>query len=102
MRRELAHSASTPAVADRTAGNGSNPQLLVRHAHCERVWHQCGRSLGGYTVPGSHDQPGVADRHMRRSDLDHRRMAARTEAGYWIAIVAMRAAATNVADIWSS
>jgi hypothetical protein len=29
----------------------------------------------------------------------HRRMAARTEAGYWIAIVAMRAAATNVADI---
>jgi uncharacterized membrane-anchored protein len=29
----------------------------------------------------------------------HRRMAARTEGGYWIAIVAMRAAATNVADI---
>ncbi len=28
----------------------------------------------------------------------HRRAAARTEAGYWIAIVAMRAAATNLAD----
>jgi uncharacterized membrane-anchored protein len=29
----------------------------------------------------------------------HRRAAARTEAGYWVAIVAMRAAATNLADI---
>ena len=29
----------------------------------------------------------------------HRRCAARTEAGYWVAIVAMRAAATNLADI---
>lgn len=29
----------------------------------------------------------------------HRRGAARTEAGYWVAIVAMRAAATNLADI---
>jgi uncharacterized membrane-anchored protein len=29
----------------------------------------------------------------------HRRSAARTEVGYWVAIVAMRAAATNVADI---
>jgi uncharacterized membrane-anchored protein len=29
----------------------------------------------------------------------HRRAAWRTEAGYWVAIVAMRAAATNVADI---
>jgi uncharacterized membrane-anchored protein len=29
----------------------------------------------------------------------HRRAAARTEAGYWLAIVAMRAAATNLADI---
>jgi uncharacterized membrane-anchored protein len=29
----------------------------------------------------------------------HRRTAAPTEAGYWVAIVAMRAAATNVADI---
>jgi uncharacterized membrane-anchored protein len=29
----------------------------------------------------------------------HRRSAQRTEAGYWVAIVAMRAAATNVADI---
>src|SRR4051812_37640740 len=29
----------------------------------------------------------------------HRRTAWRTEAGYWVAIVAMRAAATNVADI---
>jgi uncharacterized membrane-anchored protein len=29
----------------------------------------------------------------------HRRMATRTEAGYWTAIVAMRAAATNVADL---
>ena len=31
----------------------------------------------------------------------HRRAAARTEAGYWIAIVAMRAAATNLADIFT-
>ena len=29
----------------------------------------------------------------------HRRAAAHTEAGYWVAIVAMRAAATNLADI---
>jgi len=29
----------------------------------------------------------------------HRRAAARTEIGYWLAIVAMRAAATNLADI---
>lgn len=29
----------------------------------------------------------------------HRRAAASTEAGYWVAIVAMRAAATNLADI---
>jgi uncharacterized membrane-anchored protein len=29
----------------------------------------------------------------------HRRAAARTEAGYWLAIVGMRAAATNLADI---
>jgi uncharacterized membrane-anchored protein len=29
----------------------------------------------------------------------HRRAASPTEAGYWVAIVAMRAAATNVADI---
>jgi uncharacterized membrane-anchored protein len=29
----------------------------------------------------------------------HRRAAARTETGYWVAIVAMRAAATNLADI---
>ena len=29
----------------------------------------------------------------------HRRAAARTEAGYWVAIVVMRAAATNLADI---
>lgn len=29
----------------------------------------------------------------------HRRAAARNETGYWIAIVAMRAAATNLADI---
>jgi uncharacterized membrane-anchored protein len=29
----------------------------------------------------------------------HRRVAARAEAGYWVAIVAMRAAATNLADI---
>jgi uncharacterized membrane-anchored protein len=31
----------------------------------------------------------------------HRRAAARTEAGYWLAIVAMRAAATNLADIFT-
>jgi uncharacterized membrane-anchored protein len=31
----------------------------------------------------------------------HRRTAARTEAGYWLAIVAMRAAATNLADIFT-
>jgi len=31
----------------------------------------------------------------------HRRTAAPTEAGYWIAIVAMRAAATNLADIFT-
>jgi uncharacterized membrane-anchored protein len=31
----------------------------------------------------------------------HRRAAARTEAGYWVAIVAMRAAATNLADIFT-
>jgi uncharacterized membrane-anchored protein len=31
----------------------------------------------------------------------HRRAAARTEAGYWVAIVAMRAAATNLADLIS-
>jgi uncharacterized membrane-anchored protein len=33
--------------------------------------------------------------------LFHRRAAARTEAGYWLAIVAMRAAATNLADIFT-
>lgn len=31
----------------------------------------------------------------------HRRAAARTEAGYWLAIVVMRAAATNLADIFT-
>jgi uncharacterized membrane-anchored protein len=31
----------------------------------------------------------------------HRRAAARTEAGYWLAIIAMRAAATNLADIFT-
>jgi uncharacterized membrane-anchored protein len=31
----------------------------------------------------------------------HRRASLRTEAGYWIAIVAMRAAATNLADIFT-
>jgi uncharacterized membrane-anchored protein len=31
----------------------------------------------------------------------HRRTFARTEAGYWIAIVAMRAAATNLADLFT-
>ena len=31
----------------------------------------------------------------------HRRAAAHTEAGYWLAIVAMRAAATNLADIFT-
>jgi uncharacterized membrane-anchored protein len=31
----------------------------------------------------------------------HRRAALRTEAGYWLAIVAMRAAATNLADIFT-
>ena len=33
--------------------------------------------------------------------LYDRRAAARTEAGYWVAIVAMRAAATNLADIFT-
>jgi uncharacterized membrane-anchored protein len=68
---------------------------VICHACGKRAGHQDGRSLGGDPVSGLASRLVICAAAV----WFDRRAAARTEAAYWVAIVAMRAAATNLADI---
>ncbi len=87
------HTATHPACPER------DQRLLVRHARRERPRHQPGRPLGWDIVSWAADQLLAALLLITVVAVAFDRIAgARFEAGYWVAIIAMRAAATNPAD----
>jgi uncharacterized membrane-anchored protein len=99
MRRELAQSASTPAVATSPQGMEVTRSYWFAMLAASAFGTNVGDLWAEILFPGRTTSLASLLAICVAAIWYHRRMAARTEAGYWIAIVAMRAAATNVADI---
>jgi uncharacterized membrane-anchored protein len=99
MRREFAHSASTPAVATSPRGMEVTRSYWFAMLAASAFGTNVGDLWAEILFPGRTTSLASLLAICVAAIWYHRRMAARTEAGYWIAIVAMRAAATNVADI---
>jgi uncharacterized membrane-anchored protein len=99
MRREFAHSASTPAVATSPRGMEVTRSYWFAMLAASAFGTNVGDLWAEILFPGRTTSLASLLAICVAAIWYHRRMAARTAAGYWIAIVAMRAAATNVADI---
>src|ERR1700722_2443571 len=99
MRHERAQSASTPAAAISPRGMEVTRSSWFAMLAASAFGTNVGDLWAEILFPGRTTSPASLLPICVAAICYHRRMAARPEAGYWIAIVAMRAAATNVADI---
>jgi uncharacterized membrane-anchored protein len=99
MRHELAQSASTPAAAISPRGMEVTRSYWFAMLAASAFGTNVGDLWAEILFPGRTTSLASLLAICGAAIWYHRRMAARTEGGYWIAIVAMRAAATNVADI---
>src|SRR3982074_1430625 len=98
MRRELADSASTPAVATLARGMEVTHSYWFAMLAASAFGTNVGDLWAEKLFPGLFTSLASLLGICVLAVGYHRR-APRTEAGYWVAIVAMRAAATNLADI---
>ena len=99
MKNELAQNASAPAVIDLPRAMDVTRSYWFAMLAASALGTNVGDLWAEILFPGRIASLASLLCICVRAVWYHRRAAARTEAGYWVAIVAMRAAATNLADI---
>ena len=99
MRHELAQNVATTAVADTPRAMDVTHSYWFAMLAASAFGTNVGDLWAEILFPGRSASLASLLCICVAAIWYHRRAAARTEAGYWVAIVAMRAAATNLADI---
>jgi uncharacterized membrane-anchored protein len=72
--------------------------VLARDVCCECIWHSARRFLGRRVASWARAFVRDAGRNHRTADLERPFEGQETEAFYWLAIIFLRAGATNVGD----